>query len=265
MGLVFAGCRPDVSSSREFNKTEVDENALILNVQLHECTDLSAVDPISGCDPYVVFKLNGQTFTSSHKTRTLNPKWDPSESFKFIIRNKETDRLIISVYDFNSLHKDIPIGDAVLRLKDSTSEIVKTNLKLLNPETGKTLGSIISLETNVSAKIDAFNELEQKVYEYQRWQAIIDWGSSFPGHLLPSDPGAWSTYDCKKFGENLSQIEPDIPNGYKEKISWSYFSTTSSSDGWQYAIDFNSTWYDAKNSITYVRRRLWRRICVEIN
>jgi hypothetical protein len=30
---------------------------------------------------------------------------------------------------------------------------------------------------------------EHRVYEYQRWQPVVLWGSDFPGHFLPTDPG----------------------------------------------------------------------------
>jgi hypothetical protein len=30
---------------------------------------------------------------------------------------------------------------------------------------------------------------EHRVYEFQRWQPVVLWGSDYPGHLMPTDPG----------------------------------------------------------------------------
>ena len=37
--------------------------------------------------------------------------------------------------------------------------------------------------------IDAVTREEQHAFEYQRWQPIVEWGSEYPGHLLPTDLG----------------------------------------------------------------------------
>lgn len=35
--------------------------------------------------------------------------------------------------------------------------------------------------------------IEHRAYEFQRWQTVVGWGSDYPGHLLPTDPGRYCT------------------------------------------------------------------------
>ena len=50
---------------------------------------------------------------------------------------------------------------------------------------------------------DAVERVEEEVYENQRYSPIImGWGSTWPGHLLPTDPGKFSDKDLS----NSSQV-----------------------------------------------------------
>jgi vacuolar protein sorting-associated protein 13A/C len=35
----------------------------------------------------------------------------------------------------------------------------------------------------------------EEVFENQRFQPVAGWGSKWPGHLMPTDPGRWSSRD----------------------------------------------------------------------
>jgi hypothetical protein len=73
------------------------------------------------------------------------------------------------------------------------------------------------------------------VYEYERWQPFFDWGNSYPGYLLPTDPGdllsqcfrksahdplfspgRWSDAWGLKFSDNLVQILEPVAEGWTE-------------------------------------------------
>ncbi len=74
---------------------------------------------------------------------------------------------------------------------------------------------------------------EHRVYEYQRWQPVVLWGSDSPGHLLPTDPGKydfhlftflhsarWSTADGTIFGNSFTDVEPKLPEGWTVVSQW---------------------------------------------
>lgn len=61
---------------------------------------------------------------------------------------------------------------------------------------------------------------EHTVYEFQRWQPIVEWGNDFPGHLLPTDPGKWSSGTGDKFGMTFESVEPVLPEGWEVITPW---------------------------------------------
>lgn len=74
----------------------------------------------------------------------------------------------------------------------------KKKIKLYSQETGDSVGEVDILVTSMKAR-KAANIKEDSIYQYQRWQPGIGWGSTFPGHFLPTDPNVgdnsygWST------------------------------------------------------------------------
>ena len=38
-----------------------------------------------------------------------------------------------------------------------------------------------------------------EVWELQRWEPFVGWGSTFPGHLYPTDPARWCQRWCQRW------------------------------------------------------------------
>jgi hypothetical protein len=58
--------------------------------------------------------------------------------------------------------------------------------------------SLISVQHGTSALID--DEpivIVEEIFENQRYQILVGWGSKWPGHFLPTDPRRWSTRDTQ--------------------------------------------------------------------
>lgn len=104
--------------------------------------------------------------------------------------SKADSRVIISVYHFNLTNpKDSkPLGDAVLKLKEITSQgtPITKSLKLIGPKDGKVCGEVNVVVTNWSIA-EAMSTQEHTVYEFERWSPVHGWGSS-EAHFLPTDP-----------------------------------------------------------------------------
>ena len=89
---------------------------------------------------------------------------------------------------------------------------------------------------------------------------IIGWGSTFPGHLLPTDPGHWSSADSKKFSTSLESISTQLQPGWEVITTWHVLATDDDAEGWKYALDFASiNWYPKEGTGLSVRKRAWRR------
>jgi len=66
----------------------------------------------TGSDPLVSIRLNNNEATkqkTSHKTKTVNPVWD--ESFSFRTNSKPSDTLVFHVQEHESLGKNKPLGE----------------------------------------------------------------------------------------------------------------------------------------------------------
>lgn len=105
------------------------------------------------------------------------------------------------------------------------------------------------------------NFAQDEVFENEKYHPLLGWGSSCPGHLLPSDPGHWSMRD-----DSSSQDFPEIqlPPSWKWASDWHIDNTSSSSsEGWAYAFDFRHlNWppsFNPEGPTTFVRRRRWIR------
>jgi hypothetical protein len=207
---------------------------------------------------------------SSNKPDTLNPKWIPPERFQFICNNKDSARIIFSIFSFHIRKERVQLGDAILNLKDLPIKVegdfnnearsVDKTLKIIDPETGKSHGTI-SVVVELLTCEEAVSIQEHTVYEYQRWQPIVYWGASRPGHLLPSDPGKWSNDTGLRFGDAINEVAPPIPASFVITKNWYVLATEHDQDGWTYGPDFRSgqQWYDKQLSGQFVRRRQWVR------
>jgi hypothetical protein len=250
-------------------------DALVLHLCLVGLKDIAPGSSYNGLsDPYVEIKMmpndpvaGSQQQASEVKPQTLNPKWMPAERFQFVLSKPNDARILISVYHFNQSDpkKSTPLGDGILKVKDIPSGNKLPHpfmVKLRSPETGKAVG-----EADVTVQLFTVDEAsafqEHIVYEFQRWQPIIEWGSTpTPGHLLPTDPGRWCSSDGSKFAKELEEAAPAIPVGWSVTDCWHVVCTDTDPEGWEYSSLFESPfWHDKNDHASYVvRRRKWFRL-----
>jgi hypothetical protein len=90
---------------------------------------------------------------------------------------------------------------------------------------------------------DSFKAIE--IYENQRYQPFLGWGSSKPGHLLPTDRRQWSDEKANMRGGKLnSKTRPAVV----ERNGWVVFEDTSrkideggtGKGGWVYGVDWST-------------------------
>eukprot|EP01038_Epipyxis_sp_PR26KG_P008953 gene8953-12074_t len=226
----------------------------IVIVRLASLSDLPIGNSYSQVtDAFVEMKLlpsdtvaGNQKQLSSIKPSSLSPKWEPPERFQFIVSKVNDAKVIVSVYHYNQNRpsESEPLGDAVIKLKDLFASIGQSKpnrgkYKLVNPQNGKNKGEV-ELDITFLSVAEAASVQEHTVYEFERWQPVIEWGHTpAPGHFYPRDPGRWCTEDGKKYGNELEDIAPPIPPGWTVTESWHTISTELDSNGWQYAINFD--------------------------
>ena len=71
------------------------------------------------------------------------------------------------------------------------------------------------------------------VFENQRWQPLRGFGASYPGHLLPTDCGAWSNLDCTSGARSLTGFLQCDHCAWKAMVN-----LHTDADGWVYGTDF---------------------------
>ncbi|TMW58529.1 hypothetical protein Poli38472_010088 [Pythium oligandrum] len=108
------------------------------------------------------------------------------------------------------------------------------------------------------------------IYEHERYSYLsFSWGSSFPGHLLPTDRRRWSGLHGSPSSQTRAKVEPQLPVNWQWTSEWEVDKATSNCDaeGWIYAFDFTTLNFMVKRdggrkepkSTDYVRRRRWIR------
>ncbi|BBN04917.1 vacuolar protein sorting-associated protein 13A/C [Marchantia polymorpha subsp. ruderalis] len=104
--------------------------------------------------------------------------------------------------------------------------------------------------------------VEEEVFENERYQPLSGWGSKWPGHLLPSDPGRYSDRDSKGSTEEFPAVK--LPPGWTWISDWHVDQVAGvDEEGWSYGFDFrNLNWPPTNGSerlFSFVRRRRWVR------
>ncbi|KAL3679175.1 hypothetical protein R1sor_022131 [Riccia sorocarpa] len=100
-------------------------------------------------------------------------------------------------------------------------------LSLLNtPDGGRSAG-------------DELDVVTEEIFENQRFQPLAGWGSKWPGHLMPTDPGRWSSRDYSVSSQEFSDLR--LPPGWIWTSEWALDkSGFADPEGWFYGADFQS-------------------------
>jgi hypothetical protein len=217
-------------------------------------------------DPYIEFTVNGKTKTSSKRAKIDHPVWEPPEIFQFgniLLSNLASCKLLIAVNDAKilAMRGDEPVAGARVslgHLKEQVGEVRKV-AKLSCMNTGKPIpGGNVEIGLELITAFQARGTVRSTVYEYERYQPVIGWGSTYPGHILPSDLGTWQNKDAKTWGMSFSEVVSPTREGHDVLQSWGYQRTKKDPDGWMYSMAYRRTpWFKAAKVNTYVRRRLW--------
>ncbi|KAL1140547.1 hypothetical protein AAG570_000477, partial [Ranatra chinensis] len=96
------------------------------------------------------------------------------------------------------------------------------------------------------------------VYENQRWNPL----NGFSSRGLPTDRPMWSdSTGCQKRSKETTRL---LSMHWQWLTDWTIDYLTPGgvdSEGWQYAVDFSTSYHARKNMTDYVRRRRWARKC----
>jgi hypothetical protein len=185
---------------------------------------------------------------TSYKPLTTHPEWVPPERFEFCslqeIKSKELnacyDSIQFTVYVFSlfyfcfddSIHShdlschsysltggaistsNLNLGTITLSLEGISENETPYTLPLYHPDDESLTSAEIKLSIQkMSSQMTSLYQ-EILVYEYERWQFVLGWGNSYPGHLLPLDPGRWSNVFGSQFEMDLTKIVAPLPDGW---------------------------------------------------
>eukprot|EP00128_Syssomonas_multiformis_P005480 Colp12_sorted_trinity150504_noHs@18713 len=118
---------------------------------------------------------------------------------------------------------------------------------------------------------EAVETVVEEVFENERYQPVMGWGGSYPGHLLPTDRGNWSDRygNPPAFHPHKQEAEGELTLGWHWIDEWTVDKTYTGcdDDGWSYATDFLflDRNLQRRSSIPeagltdFVRRRRWIR------
>lgn len=184
-------------------------------------------------------RVIAQTQRSTLKPGTLYPVWEPKERFYFLLPPSSAvaaheggagvynyaPKFQMSVVHYGLSSAPNVIGDAFVSWKDicaaaapnpvaseaaDPTDPVKKTCNIIRSADGVSRGEIDILVSRVSL-LEALSLHHEVLYEYQRWQPIVGWGNKYPGHLLPTDPGKWSTVDGRLFSHEWEALAVDMP------------------------------------------------------
>jgi len=165
------------------------------------------------------------------------------------------------------------LGDGRERLKDLEKEClerggaVTRRIPLFTRKgeavEGGAAGCFVEVELELGGADKARATEEHKLYEYERWDPLNGWSSE---HLLPTDPGRWSTHDSQNFSQDLENLILPLTPGWAVETEWEITGRQGSPMAWEFAGGFRpSSWQDEESAMCRVRRRMWRRIMVNNN
>ncbi|XP_024524741.1 uncharacterized protein LOC9654875 isoform X2 [Selaginella moellendorffii] len=154
------------------------------------------------------------------------------------------------------------------------SEAAASELGVIGGVKHLTVRSLVRLQNNTSVTMEVSlfphsanqdsqenDTISEEVFENERFQPMLGWGSSWPGHLLPLDPGRWSKRDLSGSSQEFPQVE--LPLGWEWSSDWFVDTSVLDPDGWVHGFSFQAlTDFPGGNyvgKLNFVRRRRWLR------
>lgn len=170
----------------------------------------------------------------------------------------------------------VPNGHMVLEVAMQEGKKIATlrSLVMLSNDTDNDLEVCVCPVSLMKSPDDASLRLNNEpvvevdeIFENQRYQLLAGWGSKWPGHFLPTDPGRWSTRDNQKTSQTREDLEVNLPPGWIWRTNWIIDKAGYvDDDGWAYGPDFqtlrwppNSMKSCKKSPFDFIRRRRWCR------
>ncbi|CAH0480906.1 unnamed protein product [Peronospora belbahrii] len=222
----------------------------------------------SASDPFVTFQIDDEYVRSSCVSGTLNPVWQPAETFEFEVpytsRNSER-HLVIQVVDNDSFKTDELIGVLSLPLsifEARPNEAVVETYDLQVPESFNPQESKSSdeMKQKTTIQLDICYEKEtdgQKTLYVWENEDYRD-GKWTPSHN--NERRHWSSFDLQTSSDNFEHVAPQIPQGL-EGAGWAYSTKKGDEHGWVYASTYTGPWASMSSTGCYARRRLWQNNC----
>lgn len=238
-----------------------------LQVTLVRAADLAASDfgfmGIGGkSDPYVVFKLGRVSQKSSVVPSSLNPRWEPAESFQFQVDRPKEKCLEVHVMDYDRFLKDDTIGVANIALapflEKKHAEVVSYELEVPPDYDKQKRKSVLFLEIKLvpNEQVDQVLEL----WENQRYHIVKKWTTDT--HLAnSSERKRWSSVtDSNISSDKFEEVAPKVPRHLKAE-GWTLDVSQGDDNGWIYAPSFSGPWQKDPFTLAMVRRRKWINRC----
>ncbi|KAJ0399093.1 hypothetical protein P43SY_006071 [Pythium insidiosum] len=185
-----------------------------VHITLSRATELLAADTTGTSDPYVAFRVAGQSARSTILMKTLDPVWSPPEQFQLRVMSPFDKVLEVEVIDHDWLSADDTLGKVQIPLgpfidshrNDQTPE--ERGYKLEVPKTWfrKTPNSSIYLAISVQPVDEADCVLE--VWENEYWTPSGGWQPASEGVVVKR--GRWSNDDGSESGDSFEKVMPRV-------------------------------------------------------
>ncbi|RLN55114.1 hypothetical protein BBJ29_003478 [Phytophthora kernoviae] len=238
-----------------------------LQVTLVRAGDLAASDfgfmGMGGkSDPYVVFKLGRVSQKSSVVPSSLNPRWEPPETFQFQVDRPKEKCLEVHVMDYDRFLKDDSIGVANLALapflEKNHAEVVSYDLEVPPDYDKQKRKSVLFLEIKVTPNEQVDQVLE--LWENQRYHIVKKWTTDT--HISGStERKRWSSVTDSNISSNaFEEVAPKVPSHLNAE-GWTLDVSQGDDNGWIYAPSFSGPWQKDPFTLAMVqeRRRLMER------
>lgn len=180
---------------------------------------------------------------------------------KFIAQNKR---------NLEKLHEAL-IGGA--HREGDSDQFYKKEMKSRLPSEPKDCVEKTDGDPSSSAISQDNNEgpVIEEIFENERLQPFVGWGSKYPGHLLPTDRKKWSDRTGKVSSMTFGKVVPPLPKGWRWVSEWTIDRNRIEekcidSAGFSYGVDFWQLKYPPlpgsghNGYSSFVRRRRWIRI-----